>query len=79
MSRLNRVKRILWSAMAVLGVAACSDGFFHDPAPVGSVHLTIVASQADGAASAFDKADNIDIRIEDRPGSRRWWSDSRLD
>jgi hypothetical protein len=70
MSRLNRVKRISLAAVATLGLAACSDGFFHDPAPVGSVQLAIVASQADGATSAFDKADNIDIRIEDRASGR---------
>jgi hypothetical protein len=70
MSRLSRVKRISLAAVATLGMAACSDGFFHDPAPAGSVHLAIVASQADGATTAFDKADNVDLRVEDRSSGR---------
>ena len=76
MSRLNRVKRILLGAVVTLGLAGCSDGFFHDPEPVGSVQLTILASQADGAASAFDKADNIDVRIEDRSSGRSLYAGS---
>lgn len=76
MSRFHRVKRISLAAVAVLGVAACSDGFFHEPASAGSVQLTIVASQADGATSAFDKADNIDVRIEDRSSGRSLYAGS---
>lgn len=76
MSRFNRVKGVSSAALTMLVLAGCSDGFFHDPAPVGSVQLTIVASQADGATSAFDKADNIDIRVEDRSSGRSLWAGS---
>ncbi len=76
MSRFNRVKQISLAAVAIFGVSACADDFFHDSASPGSVNLTIVASQADGAASAFDKADNIDVRIEDRSSGRSLYAGS---
>lgn len=70
MSGIRHMMKTVVATVIAVGLSACSDGFFHDPSTAGSVQLAITASQADGATAAFDKADNIDVRIEDRSSGR---------
>lgn len=61
-----------WVVVCGLGMAACSDGFFHDPAAdsAGS-RVAIRALQVDdGAQSAFDKADNLSVRVLEEGSGR---------
>ncbi len=76
MIEVRRMHKMWTAAALAVGLSACSDGFFHEPASAGSVRIAITAQQADGATAAFDKADNIMVRIEDRGSGRSLFSES---
>ena len=57
MMHWTATRRLLFTAATGLGLAACGDGFFHEPASAGGSRVTVTALQvADGADQAFDKA-----------------------
>lgn len=64
---MARLRIAAATAALALGLAACQDGFFHDPAPSMSVPLAInytyaagtSAATAAGPGDAFDRVDNV--------------------